>query len=96
MAITLNDTDVAIRAANNVAAQVGEDVVLLDMDSGSYHQLNVSGASIWEMMDAPIAVSELCARLAARFDVDPVTCRMAVSQFLQQMQAKGLVRIQPA
>ena len=91
-----NDSDVATRAVNNVAAEIGDEVVILDIESGAYHQLNLSAAHIWALLDAPIAVADLCAGLEARFAVDSATCREAVGQFLQVMQSKGLVRIDAA
>jgi len=89
----LTHTDIAARADNKVAAEVGDEVVVLDIESGSYFQLNKVGARIWALLDAPIPVAALCTRLEAAFDVDSVTCRAEVTDFLVTMRDKGLVKI---
>jgi len=92
-AAMLTDTDIAERAPNKVAAEMGDEAVILDIESGYYFQLNVSGARIWALIDAPVSVADLCARLQARFEVDEAICRAEVSEFLELLRDKGLVTI---
>lgn len=42
----LTETDTVVRADNKVAAEIGDETVILDIESGYYFQLNVTGARI--------------------------------------------------
>lgn len=90
------DTDIAARADNKVAAEMGDEAVVLDIESGYYFQLNKSGARIWALLEAPISVAELCTKIEARFEVDHATCRAEVAAFLELMRDKGLATIAAA
>jgi hypothetical protein len=92
----LNETDIITRADNKVAADVGDETVILDIESGYYFQLNKSGARIWNLLEARMPVAELCAKVEAAFDVDSHTCRTEIAEFLGLMQEKRLVRIDAA
>ena len=89
----LNDTDIATRAPNKVAAEMGDETVILDIESGYYFQLNKSGARIWALLETPGSVAELCSKIEAGFDVDHATCRAEVAEFLELMRDKGLATI---
>ena len=89
----LTDTDIAERAPNKVAAEMGDEAVILDIESGYYFQLNKSGARIWALIEAPVSVADLCSRVRAAFDVDSETCRAEVTEFLELIREKGLITI---
>ena len=89
----LTDTSIAARADNKVAAEIGDDVVILDIESGFYFQLNKSGARIWGLLEQPESLAGLCAKVEAAFEVDAETCRAEVTEFLELMRDKGLVTV---
>ena len=90
----LHDDTIAARADNKVAAEMGDETVILDIESGFYFQLNKTGARIWGLLETPMTLAALCAKVEAAFDVDPVTCRAEVIAFLETMRGKDLVRIE--
>ena len=89
----LNDTDIAARASNKVAAEMGDEAVILDIESGLYFQLTKSAARIWGLLDAPMTVAILCEKVEAAFEVDSATCRAEVVEFLELMRSKGLATV---
>jgi hypothetical protein len=89
----LTDTDIAARADNKVAAEIGAETVILDIESGYYFQLNVTGARIWSFLESPLSIAALCARLEAAFEIDSETCRDEVVSFVETMRDKKLVTI---
>jgi len=89
----LTETDIAARADNKVAAEIGNETVILDIESGYYFQLNVTGARIWNFLEAPLSIGALCAKLEAAFEIDADTCRNEVTAFVETMRDKNLVRI---
>lgn len=89
----LTDTAVVRRADGKIAAEMGDETVILDISNGLYFKLNAVGASIWDLIGAPIPMAALVGQLMAKFDIDAAACRADVTEFVRTMQAKGLVEI---
>jgi len=85
---------IAARADNMIAAEMGDETVILDIESGQYFQLNKSAARIWGLLGEPTTIAALCAKVEAAFDVDAATCLADVKALLADMQARGLARIE--
>ena len=84
------------RAVNMVAAEVEDEVVVLNIDSGYFFQLNRVGARIWALIETPRTFSDLCGGLQEAFDVSPEECRRDVGEFLQQLRTSGVITVTPA
>ncbi len=75
-----------------LAAQVGEELVMMSVDSGVYIGLNNVGARVWELIDTPRDLGEICWALAEEFETTPETCRPDVEAFIAQLEQRGAVR----
>ena len=91
-ALTLSS--VVTRNENIVYTDLDDAIVMMDVDDGSYHELDPVGARIWMLLEAPRSVAEICESLLAEYDVDPQTCQADTSEFLQSGFAKGLFHMQ--
>jgi hypothetical protein len=69
-------------------------MVILNIDSGHFFQLNQIGSRIWEALEAPKTMGELCRAMQDRFDVDGDTCRSDVADFVTLLSQNDLVAIQ--
>lgn len=77
-------------------ATIGDELVLLNVDSLAYFEFNEVGADIWQMLAAgPLTFDAVVERLLAEYDVDEARCRGAVSTFVASSQAKGLLVVAP-
>jgi hypothetical protein len=79
----------------HLANKVGDELILLNMETGDYLGLNTVGASIWENLSLPISVSELVGRLAGSFEVDAETCQKETIEYLKKIAALDLIHIDP-
>jgi hypothetical protein len=82
------------RADGLVASEIDGDLVILSIDSGHFFHLNATGSRLWDLLDAPMTVAELCDKARQRFAVDADECRRDVGAFVQGLRDKGL--LQPA
>ncbi len=82
-----------IRSDAVVSAPMGEEVAMMDMESGKYFVLAEVAASIWERLSEPVRPAVLCEALAEVYDVPMERCRAEVLAFLENAHDKGLVRI---
>jgi hypothetical protein len=74
-----------------LAAKVGDEMVMMSVENGVYIGLNPIGARVWEMIDTPKAVSQLCADLVEEFDVTAETCRAEIDSFLADLEQRGAI-----
>lgn len=80
------------RSAGILYAQVGaEEGVMLSVEQGFYYGLNAVAARICELLEAPITVAELSARVCEEFEVDPQTAEAEVLTFVAALAANGIV-----
>jgi Coenzyme PQQ synthesis protein D (PqqD) len=73
-------------------APVGtEEAVMLSVAAGRYYGLNAVGARIWELLESPRTIAELCARICEEFEVDAQTCQNDVVKFVGELLDNGIV-----
>jgi hypothetical protein len=75
------------------AAPMGDELAMMDLDTGNYVVLDRIGAAIWEEIAEPVRVAELIDRLCARFDVTAERCETDVMDFLRKLEARRLLRV---
>ena len=75
-----------------VTANLGEELAVLDMASGSYLGFNPTAAEVWRLLEVPHTVEALSAALTRRFKVEPDRCRESVTNLLEKLSAAGLLR----
>jgi hypothetical protein len=90
---TLDDDSVIARSATLVAAQVGDQTMLMDLDSGTMFQLNRTGARIWDLVETPRSLADLVATLEQSFPGGGDTLRDDVAAFVAQMRETGLLDV---
>ena len=93
---TINDATRLRRKPGLVAADVADDAILLDIDSGYFFQLNRTGSRIWALVAQPQDLGAVCDQMAGGFRVDPETCRRDVTEFVADLLARGVLEIEPA
>lgn len=79
-----------------VSAPMGEELAMMDLETGKYLVLDRVGAAIWKELEGPVEVRELVDRLQARFEVDRTQCETDVLKFLEQLLVKGLLHVSGA
>ncbi len=81
------------RNAEIFAADVDDEMVMMDGEQGLYFGLNTVARKIWEFLDRPRTYGELLKALEESYDVDAERCRADVEPFLRKMLEHGLVRV---
>jgi hypothetical protein len=78
------------------AAPMGDELAMMDLDTGKYVVLDRVGAAVWDELAEPVGVGDLIDRLEARFEVTRKRCETDVLDFLRELHAKGLIRVAEA
>lgn len=86
------DTSSAVRRADSViSCKIDDEVAILDLRSSTYYGLQGVGAHIWEALEHPRSVAELCEAIVAEFDVSPADCKKDVLEFLASIHEARLI-----
>ena len=87
-----NETTV-VAVSHHIATDVGGEVVILDLNSGTYYGLEATGAYIWSLLEKPHTVQEITDIVLRQYDVDRETCEQDVKALLGELVAQKLVEI---
>ncbi len=74
-------------------ALVDEGIVLLHLQTSQYYSLNVTGAQIWQGIQAQQTVGELSQRLVADYAIAPPDANVVVQRLLAELVAASLVQV---
>lgn len=86
--------DLLIRANSDVVfCELSGELALLDLHSNTYYGLNKVGARIWEMIQEPRSLSQICAAVIEQYDVDAARCRADVEALVRQLADAKLLRL---
>jgi hypothetical protein len=81
-----------IRNNKTISGRLHDEMVMMDMDQGKYFSLNPTATVIWELLDKPLSMEELCDRLMEEYEVDKEQCLDDVKEHIKEMIKKGLVK----
>ena len=83
---------VLVASPDLMASEVDGELVMMHVEKGSYYGLDPVAARIWQALQEPKSVDEVCALMMQRYDVDEATCRSEVTAFATQLLDEGLIR----
>jgi hypothetical protein len=69
-----------------------DGIMMMDIDSGHYFDVDSIGARIWSLLESPASLAALSESLAAEYEVDTATCLDQTGEFLGDLLEKGLIR----
>lgn len=81
-------------AAHVVFRSVGDDVVMLDLERGTYFSLNDTGGQVWLRLCAGETPQHAAEAIAATYEADPAVVGQDVETTVRQLLDAGL--LQPA
>jgi hypothetical protein len=81
------------RAADLLSTRVDEDIIILNMQTDNYVALDEVGRRIWDLLETPRSVDELCQQLNQEFSGDPEQIRADVLAFLNELEADQMLNV---
>jgi hypothetical protein len=82
-----------VRTQNVMTAPINQEVVIFNLDKNSYVNLDEIGRRIWDLLETPQRVTELCQHLGQEFDAAPEQITADVLAFLNELQAENLIHV---
>ena len=82
-----------IQNKKNIQSKIGEEVVMMDMDSGFYFCLNSVASAIWSKLENEITFDDFVEELLKEYAVEKTLCEHDTKELLEQLREKNIIRI---
>ena len=81
------------RSEGFITSTVDDEVMMMSIEKGHYYGLDDIGSHIWQQLENPVRVADLCAQLSTEFNVDQDQCETDVLAFLNELADEGMISI---
>lgn len=81
-----------VKAERLLVQEVGEEMVILDLDSEQYFALDQVGLRFWQLLDEEPSLEALIDRLGQEYAVERERLAADMEHFVARLLAQGLVR----
>jgi hypothetical protein len=88
---TFTAATVIARKDGFLAAEIDKEIVALSIENGTCYGLNRTGSRVWQLLERPIRVEDICATLLGEFNVDPHICETDVFGLLEELRAEDMI-----
>ena len=83
-------TTILSRGEDYVFNEVDGELVMMNIETGSYASMNETGKSIWGLIEEPKTVDDVLTALIVEYDIDRQTAETEVISFIKKL-VKGKV-----
>jgi hypothetical protein len=91
--MTIEAGTVVVRTAGLLSAAVDDEIVILNPHRGNYVGLDAIGRAVWDLIEQPHEVAELCQKLSQDFGTTPDQVAADVLPFLAELADEGIARV---
>ena len=81
------------RRLDLMSANVDDDIVMVNVETGFYYAVSDIAREIWESIERPTKISDLIDDLSATHDVERIECEEQTLAFLETMLAERLLQV---
>jgi hypothetical protein len=89
----MTDNSLISRREGWIAAWVDSNLIMMHAESSFYLNLTGSGGRIWELLESPRSVWDLCETLGREFDIEPDAAWPEVLAFLDQLLLRKAIDV---
>jgi hypothetical protein len=84
---------VVYRATDVLASHLGDETVMMDVDQGQYYGLNATATWLWDALQRPMTVNDLCEQLVSEYAVSLPQGKQEVLEFVEDLVSRGLLKV---
>jgi Coenzyme PQQ synthesis protein D (PqqD) len=85
-----------VATQRQVACNVGDEAVLLQIDQGIYYGLNPVAARVWQLLQTPQAIATVVSQVEREFEVEHERCSHDVRELVAKLAQARLVLVTEA
>lgn len=80
------------RGEDYVFNEVDGELVMMNIETGSYASMNETGKSIWELLEEPKTVEFVLKALTEEYDISLEAAQKDVMPFLTQLEEQSIIK----
>lgn len=80
-----------IRNSKTISGRLSDEMVMMDIDKGKYFALNPVATRIWDLLEQPMTLGDICLILSEEYEVEYLQCRSEAEQYIMKMVDLGLI-----
>ncbi len=84
---------VVVASREQVASELGDETVILNLKNGVYYGLDPIGTEVWRVIQEPRKVLAVRDHLLAAYDVEQDRCEGDLLALLADLSTQGLIEI---
>ena len=84
---------VVVADDRQVSVDLGEETLVLHMETGGYYSLRKVAAEIWENLKTPVAAGTIAEDLSRKYGIPRDRCETDLLELLDDLRSRDLVRI---
>ena len=88
----MSATIVYHRARPLMEAELGDELVTLDVDAGHCYGFNAVATSVWRLLEQPCSAATIQRALMEEYDVASDQCGQELGALIADLTARGLIR----
>jgi len=93
MSAAISGSTVVTRNPSILFNDFDDGLMMMDIDSGHYFDIDSVGGRIWALIEAPVTLDTICDSLVAEYEVEDSVCRTETIGFIGELAEKGLVTL---
>jgi hypothetical protein len=91
--VALSDDTVISRTGDWLSADTGDGVVMMSLSVARYIGISETGGAIWQLLETPQTLGQLCDQLSRSYDVSGADLRGDVVEFVNGLVARGALAL---
>lgn len=76
-----------------IFSHMDNEIVMMNLEKGEYYGLSQVGSRIWELIETPQTMHDICTSLCNEYDVSHEKCTEDVQNFLNLMTEKNIITV---
>lgn len=96
MTTTISRDTTVVATPEQVSSDLAGESVILNLKTGMYFGLNEVGASVWNLLQQPRSVNDICTQILDQYEVESEQCEQDVLTLLNELVESELIEIKDA
>ncbi len=89
----ISENSIVVSVKNQISSDLGDEAVILNMNTGIYHGLNEVGAFVWNLIEQPQVVKDIQQKLLQEYEIEASVCTNDLLALLNELQSAGLIEV---
>ena len=74
-----------------LATEMDGVTIMMSIEEGKYFELSTVSTRIWELLESPLSINDICESLLSEYDVSEEKCRLEVINHLEELKYKKII-----